>query len=189
MASLQFSPAGRDFAAATTEGLLIYSLDSRLVFDPFELSEEITPSTARTALLTGEHARALLLALRLNEHNLLRESVESVPSREIELLCADLPARYVERLAKFVGEEMEESPHLHFYAIWARHILLKHGGHFRQGLTEFMPVLKLLHRSLLVKSRDISTLCKANTYTIQFLLTISKKMRQNRANFKENNVV
>jgi periodic tryptophan protein 2 len=33
VAGLQFSPTGRDFAAATTEGLLIYSLDSKLVFD------------------------------------------------------------------------------------------------------------------------------------------------------------
>merc|ERR1711997_1154985 len=33
---LEFSPTGREFAAATTEGLLMYSLDSKMIFDPFE---------------------------------------------------------------------------------------------------------------------------------------------------------
>jgi len=37
--ALQFSPGGRQFAVATTEGLVQYSLDDTLVFDPFELGE------------------------------------------------------------------------------------------------------------------------------------------------------
>ncbi len=174
VSSLQFSPDGRDFAAATTEGLLVYSLDSRLVFDPFELSEEVTPAAVRRALSEGEHARGLLLSLRLNERDLLREAVERVPHGEVELLCADLPTRYVERLARFVGEELEESPHLHFYAVWAKQILLKHGRHFRQRSAELMPVLNLLHRNLLRKARDVSTLCERNSHTMRFLLTMSR---------------
>lgn len=36
---VMFSPAGRSFSVASTEGLLMYSLDDSLVFDPFELGE------------------------------------------------------------------------------------------------------------------------------------------------------
>jgi periodic tryptophan protein 2 len=36
---IQFSPSGRAYAVASTEGLLIYSIDETLVFDPFELGE------------------------------------------------------------------------------------------------------------------------------------------------------
>ena len=36
---VQFSPTGRAFAVASTEGLLVYSLDDALVFDPIELGE------------------------------------------------------------------------------------------------------------------------------------------------------
>ncbi len=75
---LQFSPTGRDFAAATTEGLLIYSLDTKLVFDPFELDEDVTPQAVRKALAKGEFAEGLLIALRLNENDVVREAIEQV---------------------------------------------------------------------------------------------------------------
>ena len=64
VAELQFSPTGRDFAATTTEGLLIYSLDSKLVFDPFELNVDITPATIRAALKREDHGAALVMSLR-----------------------------------------------------------------------------------------------------------------------------
>lgn len=45
--ALQFSPSGRAFAVACTEGLLVYSLDDSLVFDPYELGE-VRACTARS---------------------------------------------------------------------------------------------------------------------------------------------
>lgn len=50
MFSLQFSPTGQQWAAATTEGLLIYSLSSDLVFDPWDLQIGITPAAIREAI-------------------------------------------------------------------------------------------------------------------------------------------
>jgi periodic tryptophan protein 2 len=40
---VRFSPTGRAWAAASTEGLLIYSLDETVTFDPFELSIDLKP--------------------------------------------------------------------------------------------------------------------------------------------------
>src|SRR5690606_17010926 len=40
---VQFGPTGSTFAAASTEGLLIYSLDNVTTFDPFDLDMDITP--------------------------------------------------------------------------------------------------------------------------------------------------
>ena len=71
--------SGREWAAASTEGLVVYSLDQRVVFDPFELEEEITPGKVRAVLGAGDHARSLLMALRLNEEALLQEVLESTP--------------------------------------------------------------------------------------------------------------
>lgn len=50
MFSLQFSPTGQQWASATTEGLLIYSLSSDLVFDPWDLQIGITPVAVREAI-------------------------------------------------------------------------------------------------------------------------------------------
>lgn len=41
--SLQISPTGRSFGAATTEGVLIYSLDDSFIFDPTDLDVDVTP--------------------------------------------------------------------------------------------------------------------------------------------------
>lgn len=56
MFSLQFSPTGQAWAAATTEGLLIYSLNTGLVFDPWNLEIGITPTTVRETLIKQDYS-------------------------------------------------------------------------------------------------------------------------------------
>jgi periodic tryptophan protein 2 len=82
--AVRFSPTGQAWAAATTEGLLIYSLDKGIVFDPYLLTEEVTPKAARGALANGDFSEALLMALKLNEANLLQDVIEHIPHREGE---------------------------------------------------------------------------------------------------------
>jgi periodic tryptophan protein 2 len=48
--SLHLFVPGQAWAAATTEGLLIYSLDTSMVFDPFLLEQSITPDSVRKTL-------------------------------------------------------------------------------------------------------------------------------------------
>lgn len=76
--------AGRCWAATTTEGLLIYSLDTQMLFDPFELDTSVTPGRIRAALRQRDFTRAILMAVRLNEKKLLEETLESVPWDESE---------------------------------------------------------------------------------------------------------
>ena len=54
--SLSFIFLGQAWSAATTEGLLIYSLDVGLVFDPFELEIGITPMTVKETLKKNEYS-------------------------------------------------------------------------------------------------------------------------------------
>lgn len=75
---------GRCWAATTTEGLLIYSLDAQMLFDPFELDTSVTPARIRAALRQRDFTRAILLAFRLNERKLLQETLEAVPWDESE---------------------------------------------------------------------------------------------------------
>lgn len=77
--AVRFSPSAQSWAAATTEGLLIYSLDRGIVFDPLNLSLEVTPKTARENLQHKEYAIALLMALKLNETSLIEEVMEQIP--------------------------------------------------------------------------------------------------------------
>ena len=47
--AVALSPTGQSWAAATTEGLLLYSLDQGATFDPTNLTEDITPQVSSEA--------------------------------------------------------------------------------------------------------------------------------------------
>lgn len=53
--SLKFSPTGEQWAAATTEGLLIYSLSFDMVFDPWDLQLQTTPQAIKKAINEDDH--------------------------------------------------------------------------------------------------------------------------------------
>lgn len=78
---------GRAWAAASTEGLLIYSLDEGVVFDPYDLSEEVTPEGVAKALAEGNFSAALMMSFRLNEKNLLINSLEATPISDSKLVA------------------------------------------------------------------------------------------------------
>ncbi|XP_032889372.1 periodic tryptophan protein 2 homolog [Amblyraja radiata] len=88
---LRFSPTGRSWAATTTEGLLVFSLDGAVVFDPYDLDEEVTPVSVRRALRRGDFTVAIVMAFRLNEDKLTLEVLEGVPHTdsefETDVLC------------------------------------------------------------------------------------------------------
>ena len=58
---------------------MIYSLDSGLVFDPFDLDIEVTPKSTKKALSMGEYSTALILSFKLNEMKLKQEVFEQIP--------------------------------------------------------------------------------------------------------------
>jgi periodic tryptophan protein 2 len=76
---VRFSPTGRAWAAASTEGLLIYSLDETATFDPFELSIDLTPQAVLQVLAEQEYLKALVMAFRLNEKPLIQRFYETIP--------------------------------------------------------------------------------------------------------------
>ncbi|XP_033339353.1 periodic tryptophan protein 2 homolog [Megalopta genalis] len=170
--SLQFSPTGQAWAAATTEGLLIYSLDVGMVFDPFELELGITPETVKMTLNEKEYTKALLMAIRLNEKLLIKRVLENIPSVNIDLTVAALPDIYVEKVLKFVAAELESSKHIHFYLLWVESILTTHGP--RINTTLQMPILLMLQKNMQKKYDELSKMCDFNHYTISYLMELGK---------------
>ncbi|NWT32746.1 PWP2 protein, partial [Cardinalis cardinalis] len=124
---VRFCPTGRSWAATTTEGLLLYSLDSGLIFDPFELDIDVTPSNIHKTLSQKEYTMAIVMAFKLNEKKLIQEVIEAVPSSEVDVVCSSLPDLYVEKLLEFLASAFETSCHLEFYLIWAHKLLMLHG--------------------------------------------------------------
>ncbi|KAH7912190.1 quinon protein alcohol dehydrogenase-like superfamily [Hygrophoropsis aurantiaca] len=171
---VRFSPTGRAWAGASTEGLLIYSLDDTLVFDPFDLTIDLTPQAVLDVLGEGEYLKALVLAFRLNEKPLIQRVYERIPRGDIRLVVRQLPIVYVPALLRFVAEHLEKSPHLEFDLVWVQAVLMAHGRFLRDRNGEHAPVLRAVQKALGDVAGSISSLCDENTSTLLYLIDQSK---------------
>ena len=71
--SIKFSPDGTQFAAATTEGLIIYSNRPALesYFNPYLIDESVTIDNIIAKVKSEEYLTALVLSLRLDDPKVL----------------------------------------------------------------------------------------------------------------------
>jgi periodic tryptophan protein 2 len=77
--SLKFAPNGKSWAAATTEGLLLFGTQNFVMFDPIDADVTVTPQGVKEALESDDFNTALMMSLRLNMHDLIKQVVESIP--------------------------------------------------------------------------------------------------------------
>lgn len=171
---VKFSPSGMEWASATTEGLVIYSLDSDMDFHPFDLEIDITPKSIRDTLLKKEYTAALLMAIRLNENNLTTEVIEDIPADNIYIMTQDLSLVFAEKLLGFIAQKISDSNHTHFYMIWCQCLLFHHAFKFKQNLGNLKGVLQLLHKNCIQKTEQLGKICNNNKYQIEFIKSLSK---------------
>ena len=153
---VRFSPTARSWCACSTEGLLIYSIDSSLIFDPFDLDIEITPKQIRdTLFIHKEYSLAIMQAFRLNEEALCSLVLETIPFETIDVIVESLPDVYVDKLLNFISNKLEKSPHLEFYLLWSQAIIYKHANRLKQRSMANMGVLCNLEKSLTKKYEDL----------------------------------
>ncbi|XP_034301423.2 periodic tryptophan protein 2 homolog [Magallana gigas] len=176
--SIQFSPTGRAWAAATTEGLMIYSLDSSMVFDPFDLDIEVTPNSTRKALAKGEYSTALILSFKLNEMKLKQEVLEHIPVSSVEVIVENLPDIYVDKLLVFLATQIENTTHIEFYLLWVNRILMIHGLKLKQRSQRIISCVRTLQKNVNRKYEDIGKICDHNKYSIDYILALSQCKRK-----------
>ena len=73
--SVRFSPTNRSWAAATTEGIYIYSLDCSLVFSPLILDIDVTPENCLAAFKENNFIKAIVYAVYLNKADFINEFI------------------------------------------------------------------------------------------------------------------
>lgn len=168
---IAFSPAGTAFCAASTEGLLIYSLDTSVQFDPFDLNMEITPASTLNVLETEQdYLKALVMAFRLNEAGLIKRVFQAIPPSDISLVVAEVPTVYVPRLLRFVAAQTEESPHIEFCLLWIKALVDKHGAWLTANRGKVDVELRVVSRAVSRMRDDIRRLADENVYMVDYLL-------------------
>ena len=166
--SVCFSPTGRSWSAATTEGLVIYSLDDFVGFDPLDLEIEITPETIQESLSDKNYSKALSMALRLNHAALTSQIIHSVPSHQISLTVRLIPQKYLSFLIKSIASELETSSKIEFLLSWACSLLENTASVLKSNKADYLPVLRFLQKSVQRFNDDLGKLVNQNIYNLEF---------------------
>lgn len=173
---VRFSPTGRSWAAASTSGLLIYSLDELATFDPTDLDMDLTPQAVRAASLQGHALVALLGALRLNDPILEAEVYERTKLHEISLVAQQLPTVYLARVLALVASRMNpvsQSPHVEFHLSWLTALFQRHGEEIRaHSTTVYAPVLRAVQMALNELRSNVKTTADRNMATILYIWNV-----------------
>ncbi|EDO18779.1 hypothetical protein Kpol_1028p54 [Vanderwaltozyma polyspora DSM 70294] len=169
--SIQFSPTASAFAAASTEGILLYSVDETIMFDPFDLDVDVTPQSTIEALNEKEYLNALVMAFRLNESYLINRVYESIPISEIQLVSSLLPVVYLPRLLQFIGEFSIDSQHFEFNLLWIKALLSSHGTYMKSHKHMFSTATRSIQRFLGRIAKDAVNTSTNNKYSYNFLMS------------------
>jgi periodic tryptophan protein 2 len=176
--SLAASPTGRAWSAATTEGLLIYSIDETMVFDPFDLDEDVTPQNILKALKRGEYLKALVMSFRLNEKEIILKVIEGIPYGDIQICVQGFPIAYLGRLLTFLGSNLEESVHIEHQQLWVHHTLTVHGTYMEDNGLSLLGQFRTLLKAITKWHKDLGRLCEDNLYTLSYLAVAPKDERE-----------
>ncbi|KAL8945268.1 MAG: hypothetical protein Q9211_000227 [Gyalolechia sp. 1 TL-2023] len=171
--AVAFSPTGRAFCAASTEGLLVYSLDHAWHFDPLDLDTDITRASAKMSLDERQYLRALIMGFRLNESLLLKRILEAIPLTEIPRLVKEIPTIYLARLIRLVAQTTDASPHLERNLRWMETLLSRHGPFLKDHMPALSQELRVAQRVIGAIQTDLTRVADENAYVLDYVLSQS----------------
>ncbi|KYQ96942.1 WD40 repeat-containing protein [Tieghemostelium lacteum] len=169
---LSVSPTGRSWAAATTEGLLIYSLDEHLYFDPTDLTVQITPETILKSLKNQEYLKSLVMALKLNEKTIVESVFEKIPPTQISLVSQEFPVFYLKNFLQFLSNYYESHLHLELQLRWLKFLFIYHGKFIKDNSTSMLSHIRNLQKTVTQHYNDLSQICDDNQYTLNYFQSL-----------------
>uniref|UniRef100_A0A6G1SCJ6 Periodic tryptophan protein 2 n=1 Tax=Aceria tosichella TaxID=561515 RepID=A0A6G1SCJ6_9ACAR len=165
-----FSPTMRSFAAATTEGVLVYSLDVSRHFDPYRLAVDVDPDSIKRALKSKDFGTALTQTIQLNDKRLFLKVIESIPLDEMESITASLEIDYVRRVLDFMADILPQTRHLEYYLLWIKVLLYKHGMTLKNMPSrDVTPTVRALHQNMHRLLMDIKQNSDYSKYSLEYL--------------------
>lgn len=171
VSAIAFSPTGRSFCAASTEGLLLYSLDTTVQFDPFDLDLDITPNNTVKAFAQNDFLQALLMSFRLNDPALTRSIYENIPLRSAPLIIHHLPPLYIPALLGVLARASTERPHFELNLRWIEMCLREHGAYIKLNLAALKPQLRDVQKAVDIMGTGLARLMDDNAFQLEYLLT------------------
>jgi periodic tryptophan protein 2 len=158
------------WAAATTEGILLYALATAARFDPSALAEDVSVPSVHRLLGVGSYAKAAIVAHRLGDEELLRHVLFRVPPPAVAGVAAALPAEVAPPALRVVAAALPETPHLQFALRWARALCEAHGAALRAApRTETAPAFRALQQALAATGKRLAPSVEECLYKLSYL--------------------
>ena len=166
---VKFSPDGKSFACATTEGIIIYSVSNSQTFSPIDLDVEVTLKNLISELKKRNYLQAIVMALKLNQAKIIEKTFELVPASSIPIISSNFPVNYIERFMNFLAYELEHSINIELALTWSKD-LLKYNDELLGNLKEQKQgFVKAIHRSLKFYEDSLLKISNENLYSLKFL--------------------
>ena len=146
---LALSPTGTMWVAATTEGMLLYSLATETLFDPTNLTEDTSVPAMHRLIGSGAFLNALVVAVRLREREHIRHVIYSVPPDDMPRIVAAMPSAVAVPVFHAAASHVGESAHIEHMLSCAQSICEAHGPALQRApRTSIMPSFRALQRGL-----------------------------------------
>jgi len=166
---LRFSPSGRDWAAATTQGLQLFSVDPALLFVPIDLDVTVTPQAVSQAIAQQQYPLALSFSLQLGEGDTIRKAVGATPIDAVPIVVRSLDKRLLGDLMRFLADELVTSRHMEFYLAWVSALMTFFGPFLQSDPVPYQAALRSLVRAVGGLEREIQRGADDNHHMLNFL--------------------
>lgn len=164
-----FSPDGKSFACATTEGVLIYSIINTQVFTPYNLDIDVTLENLIEELKRKNYLQALIMALRFNQPKILVKTFELIPASSIEIMSSNFPINYLDKMMNFLAYTLEHCTNIELSLTWCKFILKYNDEALEIFRDKKEGFIKAIHRSLTYYENSLLKITNENLYTLKTL--------------------
>ncbi len=173
--SVAFCPTGRSWCVLSEEGLLIYGRNDTVLFDPFDLTPDLSPALVESVLAEGKYLQALVYALRLNVPAVIKSVWMQVPLSAVDLLIRQLPQKYLipmlRALAALANPDSFTASPLPVQRLftWIDSFMSHHTLALKGNRSAALSYLRILQKASRTQYADMSMLVRSNIYEIDRL--------------------
>ena len=162
--SVYFAENGRCFAVVTTEGLMVYSVDSETAFLPRRLAVNVSRENVVSALVQEKYASAMVIAAQLGDQMLFRDVLYRIPDFKISEVTQQLAGWELLEVLRLLATEVPRSPSLGFILRWVKFLLKWHSKILHHCVD-----VKALQRGIQNRYEELERVCRSNQYLLQYL--------------------
>jgi len=105
---------------------------NQTTFNPYEIDETVTIDNIINHIKSENYLSALIMAMRLNEEEVIEKVFKCVPIESVTLISANFPSNYLFKFLEFLQRQIAKSQDIEWNMIWLKE-LIKYNEHVLKG--------------------------------------------------------